>query len=322
MFILDWDIHHGNGIQDLTYDDPNIMYVSIHRGPGRQDRNWFYPGTGFPNECGKGDGVGTNINILWNQGGMANVEYSAAFTEAVLPALQGYQPDLILIACGLDAAKGDLLGDCGLTPDMYYTMTQSLLDVAGTNVPIVAVLEGGYNLDVCAACMEQVALALLDEPSDLMTNKKYNKAFTKPWVGSSTRPKWIGSGPTLLQSESTFKAYWDPDAWDGTLGTITKKATRAALSSIMRSTKALGKIGISLHDSHSFDGLVAMGTVDSATFPSKSHKHLGSENLGSGKSIQDEDEGGIDGHHEYAWDYTLADEIDCHRPIKKRKNRF
>ncbi|CAB9514771.1 Histone deacetylase HDA1 [Seminavis robusta] len=172
VFILDWDIHHGNGIQNLTYDDPNIFYLSIHRtsfmadgGPNKKYKEeWFYPGTGRPTEVGEGSGTGANLNLVWTRSGMGNEEYATAFGELVLPVLSSFQPDLILVACGLDAAKGDLLGDCGLSPDMYYIMTKSLLDQAGADIPLVAVLEGGYNINVSAECMENVALAILDEP--------------------------------------------------------------------------------------------------------------------------------------------------------------
>lgn len=163
VFILDWDIHHGNGIQNITYDDPNIFYASIHRACF-DSKNWFYPGTGRPTEVGGGEGLGSNLNIAWGKGGMGNSEYAAAFAELILPAMGAFQPDLILVACGLDAAKGDSLGDCGLSPDMFYIMTKSVLDQAGADIPIVMVLEGGYNIDVSAECMENVALGLLDEP--------------------------------------------------------------------------------------------------------------------------------------------------------------
>jgi acetoin utilization deacetylase AcuC-like enzyme len=158
----------GNGTQDLTYDDPNIFYLSIHRASFDDSKDtkevWFYPGTGRPTEVGEGAGAGTNLNIVWPRGGMGNGDYSAAFAEHVLPALARFQPDLIIIACGLDAAKGDKLGDCGLSPDMYYIMTKSLLDQAGADMPFVIVLEGGYNINVSARCMQKIALALLDEP--------------------------------------------------------------------------------------------------------------------------------------------------------------
>ena len=305
VFILDWDVHHGNGIQDLTYDDPQIFYASIHRGPGRKEKNWFYPGTGYPTEVGTGVGAGTNMNILWGQGGMTNVEYAAAFTEAILPALQGYQPDLILIACGLDAAKGDLLGDCGLTPDMYYTMTQSLLDVAGVNIPIVAALEGGCSLDVCAACMEQVALALLDEPSDFMTNK--NNTLKSLICQSLTVPRILpqpigGSQNLFYAGGSTLNKHWDPDMWDGTLGAISKKATRTALLSIKRAKKALNRMGVSLHDSRAFDGILAAAIEKTSVAI-----------LPNDKSKQPND-----GGHGSA----PINQIDSRRPLKKRKNRL
>lgn len=164
VFILDWDVHHGNGIQDLTYDDPNIFYLSIHRTTNKKKGYYFYPGTGKPDETGRDSGAGTNLNIALKEGGMGNVEYAAAFSELVLPVLASFEPDLVLIACGADAAKGDLLGDCGLTPEMYYIMTKSVLETAGVNVPFVTVLEGGYNLSVLAECLQAVNLAMLDEP--------------------------------------------------------------------------------------------------------------------------------------------------------------
>jgi hypothetical protein len=164
VFILDWDVHHGNGIQDLTYDDPNIFYLSIHRASSATQ--WFYPDTGRAEETGSGCGVGTNANIALEQGGMGNKEYAVAFCELVLPAMEDFQPDLILIACGADAAKGDLLGDCGLTSDMYYVLTKSVMEAAGFDIPLIAVLEGGYNLQVLADCLQAVAIAMLDEPFD------------------------------------------------------------------------------------------------------------------------------------------------------------
>lgn len=97
---------------------------------------------------------------------MGNTEYAGAFAELVLPVMSDFNPDLIIIACGLDAAEGDLLGDCGLSPEMYYTMTESLLEELASDIPVVVALEGGYNLSVISNCMQAIALALLDEPYD------------------------------------------------------------------------------------------------------------------------------------------------------------
>jgi histone deacetylase 6 len=155
VLILDWDIHHGNGTQDLTFDDSKIMYISLHRFGGH-----FFPGTGKPAEVSNG----TNCNIAFTSSRMGNVEYAAAFSELILPLIAEWSPDLYIISCGLDAAKGDLIGDCELTPDLYYCMTRSLLQIGGNDIPMMVALEGGYNLSVIGKCMEGVALALLDEP--------------------------------------------------------------------------------------------------------------------------------------------------------------
>ena len=170
VIIFDLDIHHGNGTQGLTYDDPNIFYLSIHRASNSvhsddaERSSWFYPGTGSVNDVGKGDALGTNLNIVWEQSGMGNSEYAVAMTQVVEPAIRAFKPDLILVSAGLDAAEGDLLGDCKLTPDAYYAITNSLLDAAGRNTPLVVALEGGYNLDILGNYIEAIALALLDEP--------------------------------------------------------------------------------------------------------------------------------------------------------------
>ena len=124
----------------------------------------FFPGTGLPSEVGLKDtsAHGMNLNIAWRSGGMGNNEYAAAFSEVILPILSQFSPDLVLISCGLDAAAGDLLGDCLLTPRMYYAMMRSLMTTVGLDTPIVVALEGGYNLEVISYCMEAVVLALLD----------------------------------------------------------------------------------------------------------------------------------------------------------------
>lgn len=108
---------------------------------------------------------------------MGNVEYAGAFAELVLPVLSSFNPDLIIVASGLDAAKGDLLGDCGLTPEMYYIMMDSVLEVGG-DIPVVVALEGGYNLRVISECMQAVALALLDEPFDENTESSLSQFWS------------------------------------------------------------------------------------------------------------------------------------------------
>lgn len=148
---------------------------------------------------------------------MGNVEYAGAFAELVLPVLHSFDPDLILIASGLDAAKGDLLGDCGLTPEMYYIMTESLLEEVGGHIPVVSVLEGGYNLGVISKCMQAVALALLDEPYDEAESSKLSRFWTHAMMAGQHE----GKKP--------------------------KKATLSAIKSIKKSTRALVRAGLSDH---------------------------------------------------------------------------
>jgi len=151
--IVDWDVHHGDGTSSLTYDDPDVLFVSLHRYAAG-----FFPGTGKPKDVGVDDGVGFNVNVGFTKGGMGNAEYAAAFSEIVLPLICSYRPDLLLVSCGFDAADGDLIGDCCLTPDFYGAMTRSLLEAVGRNVPVVVATEGGYALQNLTAWYVRVEL--------------------------------------------------------------------------------------------------------------------------------------------------------------------
>ena len=165
VVIFDPDIHHGNGTQDITYDNENIFFISLHRYEVDKENEYsFYPGTGQPNECGSTKAKGMNLNVAWSEPDMGDPEFSAALSELILPVISAFNPDLFLISAGFDAAKGDTIGDCSLTYRGYYAMTRSLLKTIGHDIPVVAILEGGYNLSVIPGCMEAVALAFLDEP--------------------------------------------------------------------------------------------------------------------------------------------------------------
>ena len=95
---------------------------------------------------------------------MRNNEYAAAFYELILPLLVNFKPDLLIISCGLDAAMGDLLGGCELTPGFYHAMTRASIEAVGPHTPVVCALEGGYAMNVLPDCMEAVALAMLNCP--------------------------------------------------------------------------------------------------------------------------------------------------------------
>ncbi len=133
--ILDWDAHHGNGTQASFWDDPAVLYVSLHQHP-------FYPGTGAASERGGGDGVGANVNIPL-RAGTSEDAFLEAFRSQALPALRAFDPGLLLVSAGFDAHAADPLTDLGLTTGAFATMTREL---RGIGAGPVMVLEGGYDL--------------------------------------------------------------------------------------------------------------------------------------------------------------------------------
>ena len=105
---MDWDVHHGNGIQHMFEDDPRVLYISLHRF----DNGSFFPGSLDANydAVGEGRGEGFNVNIPWNGNRLGDTDYLAAFTNVVLPIAYEYGPELVLVSAGFDAAQGDPLG--------------------------------------------------------------------------------------------------------------------------------------------------------------------------------------------------------------------
>ena len=132
--ILDWDVHHGNGTQHSFYDDPSIYYISLHQYP-------HYPGTGRAEERGA---EGTNLNLPMAPGTPAEA-WVEAVEEVVVPELEGYAPDFLLLSCGFDAHERDPLSHQHLRESDYARMTRAVKGVAGGKV--VSLLEGGYDLE-------------------------------------------------------------------------------------------------------------------------------------------------------------------------------
>lgn len=211
ILILDWDVHHGNGIQNIFYDDPNVLYISLHV----YQNGIFYPGQpdnpiipdGGPDKCGSGAGIGKNINIGWHDQGMGDGEYMAAFQKIVMPIAQEFDPDLVIISAGFDAADGDELGACFVTPTCYSHMTHMLMSLADGRVAVC--LEGGYNLRAISDSALAVARTLMGEPPPRMALPKINKeaAKTLARVQAYQAPYWecmrpnIVSMPEVLQTD-------------------------------------------------------------------------------------------------------------------------
>ncbi|KAL1759399.1 hypothetical protein FB107DRAFT_270971 [Schizophyllum commune] len=157
IMILDWDIHHGNGTHRAFIDDPSVLYISLHR----YDGGVFYPGgtLGGMASCGEGAGLGFSVNIPWPQAGMTDADYIHAFQRIVMPIAIEFAPELVIISAGFDAADGDTLGECHVSPAGYSHMTHMLASLAGGK--LVVALEGGYNLDSISASADAVAHVIL-----------------------------------------------------------------------------------------------------------------------------------------------------------------
>jgi acetoin utilization deacetylase AcuC-like enzyme len=150
VLIVDWDVHHGNGTQDIFYEDPEVMFFSIHRfGMG------FYPGSGDADETGKGKGLGFTLNVPVPHG-TGRKEYHDRFTRALDKAADRIKPELVLVSAGFDAHAGDPLGGMTLETEDFAAFTKEVLDVARTHAKgrLVSCLEGGYNLDGLAESVQ------------------------------------------------------------------------------------------------------------------------------------------------------------------------
>jgi acetoin utilization deacetylase AcuC-like enzyme len=150
ILIVDWDVHHGNGTQDIFYEDPNVVFYSIHRyGDG------FYPGTGAEDETGRGAGLGHIINAAIRYG-TSRKDYHAKFTNLLEKAADKIKPELVLVSAGFDAHAQDPIGSLGLDTDDFATLTKQVLDVAKTQCKarLVSCLEGGYHLDALAESVQ------------------------------------------------------------------------------------------------------------------------------------------------------------------------
>ena len=149
VMILDWDVHHGNGTQHTFEEDPSVLFVSTHQYP-------FYPGTGAWSETGIGRGSGATVNCPM-PAGCGDEDYEAAFMEKILPAIDGFKPEFVIISAGFDAHRDDPLGDVNLSTGFYGWMTSRVMEVADQHAGgrIVSVLEGGYNLAMLPLCIEE-----------------------------------------------------------------------------------------------------------------------------------------------------------------------
>jgi acetoin utilization deacetylase AcuC-like enzyme len=157
VLIVDWDCHHGNGTQEAFYEEPKVLYVSLHRWP-------FYPGTGSQGEIGAGPGKGFTLNVPlgWNT---SREEYIVAFEKAMQGQARAYRPEFVLISAGFDNYLGDPIAGLGLEAEDFGRLTEVVLEVARESASgrVVSCLEGGYSLEGLPHCVEHHLRAMLTE---------------------------------------------------------------------------------------------------------------------------------------------------------------
>ena len=148
VVIVDWDVHHGNGTQDVFYADGRVGFFSIHRWP-------FYPGSGDTDETGTGDGLGATRNLPITFG-TPRKKYLDAFRSELESFVAKARPELVMISAGFDSHRADPIGSLGLEVEDFAELTKFVCDVAAVHCQgrVVSVLEGGYNPPVLAECVD------------------------------------------------------------------------------------------------------------------------------------------------------------------------
>lgn len=166
VLIVDWDVHHGNGTQDMFYADGQVGFLSIHRWP-------FYPGTGRGDETGTGKGLGMTRNLPVAFG-TRREDYLAEFRTALESFAERIRPELVLISAGFDSHRDDPIGSLGLETEDFIELTQMVLDVAKVHAEgrVVSVLEGGYNPAILAGCVEVHLRELLGASAPAQTDEE------------------------------------------------------------------------------------------------------------------------------------------------------
>ncbi len=160
--VVDYDVHHGNGVQWIFYDDPRVLYVSTHQHP-------FYPGTGAADDVGRGAGAGTTVNAPL-AAGAGDADLDRVFRDVVMPILGAYAPDAVVLSAGFDAHAADPLGGMRLTAEGYATLTRRLWAFAAGRCAgrLAVVTEGGYDLRALEDCLDgTLEVCAADPPASI-----------------------------------------------------------------------------------------------------------------------------------------------------------
>ncbi|XP_020255975.1 histone deacetylase 15-like isoform X1 [Asparagus officinalis] len=202
VLIVDWDVHHGNGTQEIFESNKSVLYISLHRHEGGN----FYPGSGAVDEVGILDAEGYSVNIPWSCGGVGDNDYIFAFQNIVLPIASEFAPDITIISAGFDAARGDPLGCCDVTPAGYAQMTHMLTSLSQGK--LLVVLEGGYNLRSISSSATAVVKVLLGE------NPVHEMSYTMPSKAGLVTVLQVlkiqlNFWPSLESNYTTLRSQWE-----------------------------------------------------------------------------------------------------------------
>ncbi|XP_059590005.1 histone deacetylase 5 isoform X6 [Vitis vinifera] len=192
ILIVDWDVHHGNGTQKMFWKDPRVLFFSVHR----HEFGSFYPANdeGFYAMTGEGPGAGYNINVPWENGRCGDADYLAVWDHILIPVAKDFNPDIVIISAGFDAAIGDPLGGCHVTPYGYSVMLKKLMEFSEGK--IIMALEGGYNLVSLANSVLACVEVLLEDKPIAGSSEAY--PFESTWrVIQAVRQELSAFWPTL-----------------------------------------------------------------------------------------------------------------------------
>ncbi len=187
--VLDYDVHHGNGTQWMFYDEPDVLYVSLHQYP-------FYPGTGAVTDVGRGAGAGFTVNVPF-EAGAGDADYDRAMRELVGPIVTEFDPELIILSAGYDAHVRDPVGGIRLSTGGYGAMTAHVQRLAESccDGRLAVVTEGGYDLTALEVCLESTLAQLAEgPPASAMSVAGDTGCIDRviPVVGRALEPYWPG----------------------------------------------------------------------------------------------------------------------------------
>ena len=179
VLIVDWDVHHGNGTQDIFWDDPDVLYVSTHQHP-------LYPGTGRPDEVGGAGAPGLTLNLPLPPGATGDV-VRAALDQEARASIEAFAPDWVLVSCGFDAHRDDPLSDLQLSSGDFAELARIVREFAPRPGRLALFLEGGYQHAALASSVEATLGALVDRRGD------------------SVAPTYGGPGLAQLRADGTAR---------------------------------------------------------------------------------------------------------------------